>query len=231
MDKQKERRLKEVRKLRDDASRLMEKGKHAKALDKYLRLEEVDPEEAGWSKRVADCYRRLGRREDELERRPLVKVVRGLLQEDGRVGLTQGAPPYEDELLVRGRRLELGAEVPPQEREHLAACLSPGDRNLAVRHVDLWQAEDRRGLDPVERLVLVVPGTPDVADAGIAREEVLNGARPGGFRGEHDDASGLLGRQLDLRVGDEHTRRRAEARPAGDQRASFSGLPSTARRR
>ena len=124
MDKQKERRLKEVRKLRDDASRLMEKGKHAKALDKYLRLEEVDPEEAGWSKRVADCYRRLGRREDELE--ALIRAADGysrigyLLKAVAVCKLVLAIDPKHTETLERMANLHAGQST-GLDRFHKAA--------------------------------------------------------------------------------------------------------------
>ena len=70
-----DRQQKQIRKLRDGAANLVAKGKHEKALKKYLELEELDPNDAQWSKRVADCYRRMGRRPDELQ--ALVRAADG----------------------------------------------------------------------------------------------------------------------------------------------------------
>ncbi len=70
-----DRQQKQIRKLRDGATNLVAKGKHEKALAKYLELEQLDPGDAQWSKRAADCYRRMGRRSDELQ--ALVRAADG----------------------------------------------------------------------------------------------------------------------------------------------------------
>lgn len=56
---------KNVGKLRDRASALVNKGKYAKALDTYLELEQADGKNGDWARRAADMYRRLDREEEE----------------------------------------------------------------------------------------------------------------------------------------------------------------------
>jgi len=57
---------KDVRKLRDAAQKAADKGKWNKALEAYVELERLEPNDGGWSRRTADCYRRLGKRSDEI---------------------------------------------------------------------------------------------------------------------------------------------------------------------
>jgi len=57
---------KNLRKLKDQAQKALNKGKHIKALDLYLELESAEPKDGGWARRVADMYRRLGRNEESL---------------------------------------------------------------------------------------------------------------------------------------------------------------------
>lgn len=56
-----------VRKLRDEASKALDKGRHAKAAEAYRELEALEPSDANWSRRAADCYRRLDRRDDMID--------------------------------------------------------------------------------------------------------------------------------------------------------------------
>jgi CRP-like cAMP-binding protein len=56
---------KNVGKLRDKASKLVNKGKYAKALEVYQELEQVEPASGDWARRAADMHRRLD--EDDRE--------------------------------------------------------------------------------------------------------------------------------------------------------------------
>lgn len=51
----------DARKLREEASEAVNKGKYKKALDRYLKLESVEPTQANWSRRAGDMYRRLNK--------------------------------------------------------------------------------------------------------------------------------------------------------------------------
>ncbi len=53
-----------VRRLRDRAARMREKGRLEAAAECYEELEALEPSDADWPKRAAECYRRLGRRDD-----------------------------------------------------------------------------------------------------------------------------------------------------------------------
>ncbi len=52
---------KDARKLKDIATKAVDKGKYEKALDAYLALEQLEPGDGSWSRRAADMYRRLKR--------------------------------------------------------------------------------------------------------------------------------------------------------------------------
>jgi len=51
----------DVRTVRDDAARASAEGKHRKAVECYLELEQLEPTEPNWPKRAAETYRRLDR--------------------------------------------------------------------------------------------------------------------------------------------------------------------------
>ncbi len=51
----------DVRTLRDAAASASGEGKHRKALEYYLELEQVEPQSPDWAKRAAETYRRLGK--------------------------------------------------------------------------------------------------------------------------------------------------------------------------
>ena len=51
----------DARTVRDDAARASAEGKHRKAIECYLELEQLEPSEPNWSKRAAETYRRLDR--------------------------------------------------------------------------------------------------------------------------------------------------------------------------
>lgn len=51
----------DLRALRDDAARAAAEGKHRRAAECYLQLEQLEPTEPSWSKRAAEMYRRLDR--------------------------------------------------------------------------------------------------------------------------------------------------------------------------
>lgn len=53
--------MKNARKLREDANADLNKGRYAKALDNYLALEQLEPDNGDWARRSADMYRRLDR--------------------------------------------------------------------------------------------------------------------------------------------------------------------------
>src|SRR5258705_7451098 len=57
---------KDVRTLRDDAARAAGEGKHKRALELYLELEQAEPGEPNWPKRAAESYRRLGKSRDAI---------------------------------------------------------------------------------------------------------------------------------------------------------------------
>lgn len=52
---------KDTRKLKDQAQKAVNKGKHTKALDLYLELEAAEPKDGSWARRAASMYKRLGR--------------------------------------------------------------------------------------------------------------------------------------------------------------------------
>ena len=52
---------KNARKLKDVATKAVNKGKYQKALDAYLELEQIEPDDGSWARRAADMYRRLKR--------------------------------------------------------------------------------------------------------------------------------------------------------------------------
>ena len=64
-----------LRELREAASQALEKRRYADALQCYRRLEQLQPGDASWTRRIADCFRRLGRRQDELAE--LVRAAEG----------------------------------------------------------------------------------------------------------------------------------------------------------
>jgi tetratricopeptide (TPR) repeat protein len=55
-----------LRELREAAAQALAKRRYADALQCYRRLEQLQPADASWTRRVADCFRRLGRRRDEV---------------------------------------------------------------------------------------------------------------------------------------------------------------------
>jgi cAMP-dependent protein kinase regulator len=104
-----DKRQREIRRLRDEATSLVEKSKFDKAIEKYLALEKLDLEDASWSKRAADCYRRLGRRQDELA--ALIRAADGysrtgfLLKAVAMCKLVLAVDPNHTETLERMARL------------------------------------------------------------------------------------------------------------------------------
>jgi len=56
----------DTRKLKDQAQKAVNKGKHTKALDLYLALEAAEPADGGWARRAANMYQRLGRDQEHL---------------------------------------------------------------------------------------------------------------------------------------------------------------------
>jgi len=55
-----------IHKLRQEAASAREHGRLAKAIDAYLELERLEPNDASWAQRAAECYRQLGRESDQL---------------------------------------------------------------------------------------------------------------------------------------------------------------------
>ncbi len=51
----------DARTLRDDATRAAAEGKHKRAIECYLELEQLEPYEPNWPKRAAETYRRIDR--------------------------------------------------------------------------------------------------------------------------------------------------------------------------
>ncbi len=64
---------KDTRELRDKAQKAVDKGKWSKALEAYLELEKVDTNDGQWSRRAADCHRRLDQQSDAI-----VALMRGV---------------------------------------------------------------------------------------------------------------------------------------------------------
>src|SRR5512139_2822291 len=52
-------RAERIRELRERASEALERGRADQAVEHYLVLEQLDPEDPNWAKRTADCYLRL----------------------------------------------------------------------------------------------------------------------------------------------------------------------------
>jgi CRP-like cAMP-binding protein len=59
MAKRQDDRSERIRSLRDRAAQALEKGRPEKAVEDYLELEQIDPNDPTWAKRAADCYLRL----------------------------------------------------------------------------------------------------------------------------------------------------------------------------
>jgi CRP-like cAMP-binding protein len=57
----------DVGKLRDKASAASAKGKHKKALGFYQVLEKLEPKDGGWSRKVGEMYRHLGKNKEAIE--------------------------------------------------------------------------------------------------------------------------------------------------------------------
>jgi CRP-like cAMP-binding protein len=57
----------DLRKLREEANEATSSGKYKRALTAYLELERLEPNDAQWSKRVAETYRRLGKDRDAID--------------------------------------------------------------------------------------------------------------------------------------------------------------------
>jgi CRP-like cAMP-binding protein len=51
----------QIRRLRQAAAEARERGRLEKALDAYLELERLEPRDASWPQRAAECYRQLGK--------------------------------------------------------------------------------------------------------------------------------------------------------------------------
>ena len=56
----------DVRTLRDTAAAASSEGKHRKALECYLELEQLEPQSPDWAKRAAETYRRLGKNREAI---------------------------------------------------------------------------------------------------------------------------------------------------------------------
>ncbi len=54
-------------KLRDAAAAAVTKGKHKKALAYYQELEEIEPQDGSWSRKVAEMHRHLGNKKSAIE--------------------------------------------------------------------------------------------------------------------------------------------------------------------
>ena len=52
---------KDARGLRDEAGQAATEGKHKRALECYVELEQLEPADPNWPKRAAEIYRRLGK--------------------------------------------------------------------------------------------------------------------------------------------------------------------------
>lgn len=57
----------DLRKLREEANEATASGKYKRALGAYVELERLEPNDAQWSKRVAETYRRLGKDRDAID--------------------------------------------------------------------------------------------------------------------------------------------------------------------
>ena len=57
----------DLRKLREEANEALASGKYKRALTAYLELERFEPNDAQWSKRAAETYRRLGKDRDAID--------------------------------------------------------------------------------------------------------------------------------------------------------------------
>ncbi len=57
----------DLRKLREEANAATAAGKYKRALTAYLELERYEPNDAQWSKRAAETYRRLGKDRDAID--------------------------------------------------------------------------------------------------------------------------------------------------------------------
>ncbi|HUH05172.1 MAG TPA: cyclic nucleotide-binding domain-containing protein [Kofleriaceae bacterium] len=58
--------MKNARKLREQANADLDKGRYARALDSYLALEQLEPDNGDWARRSADMYRRLDRDQEAI---------------------------------------------------------------------------------------------------------------------------------------------------------------------
>lgn len=56
----------DVRTLKDAAAAASTEGKHRKALEHYLELEQLEPQDPNWAKRAGETYRRLGKNREAI---------------------------------------------------------------------------------------------------------------------------------------------------------------------
>jgi CRP-like cAMP-binding protein len=56
----------DLRKLKDEAARLSDKGKHAKAAELYARVADREPEDPQWSQRAGEAWKRAGNQNEAL---------------------------------------------------------------------------------------------------------------------------------------------------------------------
>ena len=73
----------DVRLVRDEAARAAAEGKHRKAVECYLELEQLEPTEPNWPKRAAESYRRLDRGHGQHARQVAPGLGRGRHQRPG----------------------------------------------------------------------------------------------------------------------------------------------------
>ena len=58
---------KDIPSLREEAAELVERGKLGKAIERYLELEELEPESAAWPKKIGETQRRAGKTAEAVE--------------------------------------------------------------------------------------------------------------------------------------------------------------------
>lgn len=173
-----------LRKLKEDASRLIAKGKLAEAAELYQKLVKADRKDLAGRQKLAELYGRLGRTKDAVREYQgvagsyaadglllkAIAVCKIILQLDPAHTETQS---FLAELSTK-RRGESGAvEVP----KAMTAALAGGKRSASeIRGVPAHHVPPRQGAADMPRVRTDVPPPAIALGAGPAVEGVANGA-------------------------------------------------------
>jgi CRP-like cAMP-binding protein len=129
----------DVRKLREEANEATASGKYKRALTAYLELERLEPNDAQWSKRVAETYRRLGKDRDAIDAfaRAVERYAQGgfLVQAIAVCKLILQIDPKNDDALRRIASINEQIGAGPSRAVVLAQLNPELEGSAAVQHL------------------------------------------------------------------------------------------------